>query len=140
MADAMKRLLPTLLLSVLLSATLVLSACGGAPKPVSGIYGMAVVNQGGMIQYPAPSPSPLPDGFGLSTMEPDAHAAIVVTTYADGHAGKEVARIEAGDTGVFRVTLAPGTYLLQGQTGVAKVVTVPPAGFVRVVLQADILA
>jgi len=126
-------------IGVLVAALMVLAACGSAPQPrlsaspspSSGIYGIAVTAPVG----PGPfQPSPLPSGFGSSTMLPIPHARLVVK---DRH-GAVIARITADEKGVFRLSLAPGTYAVWGTGGSAlkTKVVVSPGVFTRAVAYA----
>ncbi len=109
-----------------------LSACGGSSRAASGVLGIAVADSGGMITR-LPSPSPLPDGFGLGqvnigsgstirklVVEPYSYGGVTIMVKATGgqEAGKVVARVNlAVGQDIFRVTLAPGTTSSSAETG-----------------------
>jgi len=132
-----RRNLTWLLLVVL---ALSLAACGSSPDHPSGVYGIAVTNRAGDISYPAPSPSPLPAGFGLSDSIPATNAMIVVKAVGGAQSGVVVARVRSGGDGTFRVTLPPGIYKPYGTapSPVRKstVVTVRSGAYARAVVLA----
>ena len=120
----------------------------------SGVFGIVVSNEGGPLTR-LPSPSPLPDGFGLGQMDvgpPGATHKIVVEPYPYGvtllvrategpNVGKTVAQIpvKAGQD-TFRVGLPPGKYLIfnNGWVAVGTTVTVHAAQYSRVIVLAGI--
>lgn len=107
-------------LTVILTATFSLASCGTAsPRAgsstisTSGVYGITLVNQGGMMTA-LPTPSPLPGGLGRSLLVPDPHHVVLVRAAGGPDAGKLLARVRSDAQGLFRVALPPGRYLLKG--------------------------
>jgi hypothetical protein len=130
-------------LTAILAATLSLASCGtGSPSPgassspESGVYGISLVNQGGMMTA-LPSPSPLPGGFGPSLLVPDPHHVVLVRVAGGPDAGKLIARVRSDAQGLFRVALPPGRYLVKGpDIGSDKeLVSVRAGGYSRVRLK-----
>jgi hypothetical protein len=141
--DVMGHALQAALLVLVLS--LALAACGhDAPQP-SGVYGIVTVaakspastGMGETVTTTALPASPLPGGFGQSSDTPCPQAVVAVKALSGAHSGEVVARATCDDQGLFRVTLAPGTYALSTTTGA---VAHPPAivsvktGFARVIV------
>jgi hypothetical protein len=149
----------TLCVALLGVVALALSSCGGSSAPSSGVVGLVVSNVGGLL--PAkPTPSALPDGFGLGKMiigPPAARSPIIVEPFPygattilvraaqGGGAGKVLARVEmrtGHDT--FRVSLAPGTYSLastwfgKGWAAAATTVVVQPGRYTRAIVLAGL--
>jgi hypothetical protein len=116
--------------AVLLAATAL--ACGGPDEPTTGIYGIAVANQGGR----EPPSSPLPGGFGMSEYIPFRRAVVVVRKASEGHDGEVIARAQAKRNGLFRIALPPGRYIVSCTVGdsVAEPVTVHDGSFARVIV------
>ena len=107
-------------LTVILAATLSLASCGTASpragsstSSTSGVYGITLVNQGGMMTA-LPTPSPLPGGLGTSVLVPDPRHVVLIRVAGGPDAGKLIARVRSGAQGLFRVALPPGRYLLKG--------------------------
>jgi hypothetical protein len=133
----MRRQLGVLLVLVALAW---LSACGSAQPAPSGINGIAVVNRV-TLTLGGPSQFPLPGGFGLSDLVPYAHADVFVRAAGDQPPGKIVAEVRADANGIFRFTLPPGQYVVEGEPAgprFAKSVIVRPGVYVRVVVQTGI--
>jgi hypothetical protein len=134
----------------LLAATLSLASCGGtthpnpspSPSSTSGAFGIALVNQGGMMTAP-PMPSPLPSGFGDSEAVPCPHCIIVVEATSGQGAGRVVARVRTDAQGLFTVSLPPGRYLAYGRGyrdfGLGSRFTVRAGAFTRVRVIAGIV-
>jgi hypothetical protein len=123
-----------LLVLGLIIAAVPLAACG-AEKPTTGVYGIAVTMPGGRISG---DPSPLPRGFGLSHLVPDRLAEVVIRPLEDGRPGKVVARTVADTSGIFRVPLPPGTYVIRAVDDgppFREIVTVYAGEFAHVVVQ-----
>jgi hypothetical protein len=121
----------------LLVVVVAVAACGGPSKPTTGIYGIAVINHGGRMDG-SETPSPLPRGFGMSTLEHDWKAPIWVRPVVDGHPGKVVARTVTDTSGIFRIPVPPGRYLVRGEADgpwYSKVVTVREGAFTHLVIQ-----
>jgi hypothetical protein len=91
---------------------IVVVACGGPPS--SGIDGIVVTNQGGMITSKNQwSPLPLPGGFGTSTLRPFHVDAIQVLVASPPNTHKVVvARVQPDCRSLFSVKLPPGDYVL----------------------------
>ena len=59
-----------------------------------------------------PSPSPLPDGFGISTDMPAKGSLLLLIEPVSGDkAGQVVAKVQTND-GLFKVTVPPGRYVV----------------------------
>ncbi len=99
-------------ISVVAAATalaLALASCGAAAQP-SGVYGIVLLDGG----PPITAPSPLPDGFGSGLQGRILSVdGVHVWTVRGGKLGKLVARAQFGPQSTFRLTLAPGKYMLQ---------------------------
>jgi hypothetical protein len=124
--------------AVLLLATMVfLASCGDVTKATSGVYGITLVNHGGLMTA-APSPSPLPGGFLASSYwVPDSREVVLIKAVDGEHAGQVVARVHSDNRGLFRVELPPGRYVLSEKRWplIEKRVTVHAGRFSRVLIQ-----
>jgi hypothetical protein len=103
-------------------------------SPSSGIYGITLVHGGGFPGKPLQTPSPLAGGFGSSRLGPAAWSDVVVKAVSGPHEGQIIARLQSGATGIFRVALPPGDYLVMGSSKASerKRVTVHPGAYSRV--------
>ena len=97
------------------ACALVLPACGGrrAPhsassSPESGVLGL-VVRSGGPNVPANQSQSPAPAGFSLAPWERPSAGVLVRVESLDG---TQVAAVRSDEHGLFRVSLAPGRYVL----------------------------
>ena len=84
------------------------------PASSSGILGIVITNQGGMITNSNLwSPSPLPGGFGVSSDRPSRVDAVQVLRASAPNARKVVvAKVKPSDQALFEVKLPPGNYVL----------------------------
>lgn len=90
---------------------LLVASCG---KPGTGIAGIVIERRaeaayiGGM-----PTPSPLPDGFGMSTDMPvKGPLPLLVEPISGSKSGQVVAKVQTNDDGLFKVTVPPGRYVV----------------------------
>ena len=102
----------SLALPVLAVLGAMLASCGGGAT--SGIIGIVVTNQGGMMTSTNLwSASPLPDGFGTSRDRPYRVDAVQVLAASAPNARKVVvAKARPNDQALFHVKLPPGSYVL----------------------------
>jgi hypothetical protein len=88
--------------------TLVVASCG---KAEAGIVGIVIERRAGMVSG-MPTPSALPDGFGMSTEMPaKVPLTLLVEPVGGDKAGQVVARVQTND-GLFKVTVPPGRYVV----------------------------
>ena len=134
-----------LALAVLVVGAVVLAACGGLarrptsqPSRSSGVFGIVLIS-GGYVS-PTASPRPLPGGFVASPPSwgyPFAHGRVRMVAKTGAKAGKVVATVRPDAQGLFRVTLAPGKYVLwlvHGGSSGPTSVTDHPGVYARVEL------
>ena len=110
----------------LITAVLLLGACGGAASLDSGIRG--TVRAGPACPGPARQGSPCPDRPVRMTIEVVQGQTVVATVTTD-------------DAGTFTVAVAPGNYAVRSKTGLpslrATAVTVGAGTYTDVQLEAD---
>ena len=88
--------------------TLLVASCG---KAGTGIVGIVTERRAGMVSG-MPTPSLLPDGFGMSTEMPaTVPLTLLVEPVSGGKAGQVVARVQTND-GLFKVAVPPGRYVV----------------------------
>jgi len=128
-------------LAGILAVTLSLASCGTVsprPKtstsPTSGVNGITLVNQGGRMTA-APTPSPLPSGFGPSMLVPYPRGVVLIRAGGGQDADQLIARLRSDAQGFFRVTLPPGRYLVTSKVQITVHVTVHAGGYSRVRIQ-----
>jgi len=128
-------------LVVILAAMLSLASCstasprpGSSAGPTSGVYGITLVSQGGRMTA-APTPSPLPSGFGPSMLVPYPRSVVLIRAAGGQDAGQLVARVRSDAQGLFRIALPGGRYLVTGKAQIMVHVTVHAGGYSRVRVQ-----
>ena len=85
------------------------ASCGKGGTGITGIVTemRPTAHMGGM-----PSPSPLPDGFGMSTDMPAKGSLVLLIEPVSGDkADQVVAKVQTND-GLFKVTVPPGRYVV----------------------------
>jgi hypothetical protein len=85
---------------VLFIAVLCLSGCGSTPRSASGVSGFAHA---------------VSENRTLSWVISDPNARILIKATSGPKAGSVVAETKADAKGAFRVSLAPGSYLVYGR-------------------------
>jgi hypothetical protein len=94
---------------VVLLLALVTASCG---KAGTGIVGIVTESRPIAADIASPTPSPLPDGFGVSSeMAATGPLVLFVERTTGSVAGRVVAKTQTSD-GLFKVTVPPGSYVV----------------------------